>query len=188
MGLRQHTQIIFSPISNNFFTNRDRAGIKIPFDVPWVYKLLRKGLMGQALGELKRCPGAGESPPTPMCRGGLSITGWVPQEPGWLSGSERNTGSPPPPEAEVQVFHYPFNKLTEPYLLPPKWWPPFFPTQPLMTLLTQQETCSSCSSSHWHHKAPLSSAPFSAIQDLDLNSPWSSPRRTAVSIFNKDFR
>lgn len=35
----------FFPMSNNFFTNRDRAGIKIPFDAPQVYKLPKKRLM-----------------------------------------------------------------------------------------------------------------------------------------------
>lgn len=47
-----YTDLFFS-MSNNFFTNRDGAGIKIPFDAPWLYKLPKKGLAGQALGELK---------------------------------------------------------------------------------------------------------------------------------------
>lgn len=96
-----YTDLIFS-MSNNFFTNRDRAGIKIPFDALWVYKLPKKGLMGQAPGELRWRPEASEPPPTPVWRGELGITGWIPKEPGHLVVSERNTGSPPPCEADVQ--------------------------------------------------------------------------------------
>lgn len=153
-------------MSNNFFSNRDRIGFKIPFDVPWVYKPHKKQFTGQA----------SEPPPIPMCRGELGITGCILKEPRWFFDNQRNTGRLTPTEAGVHVSHYPLNKLSESSFAP-QVVASFVSSAAISdpVNIDSQRRAPHARALSGTDKVPLSSAPFPAIHDFDLSSPWSSP-------------